>query len=238
MRKAGEKKRAVGYTRVSTDEQAREGVSLENQENKIRAYAESQEWELVKIYREEGYSGKVINRPELNKMLSDIKEGDIDTVLVYKVDRLTRKQKDLWHLLEDVFDPAGVGFKSVIEPFDTTTAQGKAFLGMLGVFAQLERDTIAERTKDSLALKTEKGEYLGTPPLGYRAIDKDLKAVDSEIAVVRCVKKLRGNGRKKVSLRCIADTLNREGYQAKRGGQFYASTIAYILTNQRYATVN
>ena len=238
MIKGGEKKRAAGYIRVSTDEQAREGVSLENQENKIRAYAESQEWELVRIYREEGYSGKVINRPELNKLLEDIKEGGIDTVLVYKVDRLTRKQKDLWYLLEDVFDPAGVGFKSVIEPFDTTTAQGKAFLGMLGVFAQLERDTIAERTKDSLSLKAEKGEYLGAPPLGYRAEEKDLVAVDDEIAVVQEIRKLRGNGRKRTSLRGIAETLNRKGYQAKRGGRFYASTVSYILTNQRYAAIN
>ncbi len=120
--------RAVGYLRVSTDEQASEGVSLDNQEAKIRAYAESQGWNLQEIYRELGYSGKIIDRPQLKRMIADIEAGTVDVVLVYKVDRLTRKQKDLWYLLEDVFEPHSTAFKAVIEPFDTTTAQGKAFL--------------------------------------------------------------------------------------------------------------
>ena len=126
--------------------------------------AESQGWELLKIYREEGYSGKTKDRPEFKKMIEDIKARGIDVVLVYKVDRLTRKQRVLWEMLEDIFEPQGVGFKSVVEPFDTTTAQGKAFLGMLGVFAQLKWDTISERTKDALNEKKNKREGRSASP--------------------------------------------------------------------------
>jgi len=159
---------AVGYVRVSTDEQSAEGQSLDSQTAKIRAYAKSQGWDLIEIYREEGYSGKTIDRPELNRLIMASRNAQIDVLLVYRVDRLTRRQKDLWTLLEDVLEPNGVGFKSVSEPFDTTTATGKAFLSMLGTFAQLERDTIAERTTDTLRHKMDNGEWVGRIPFGYR----------------------------------------------------------------------
>ena len=188
--------RAAGYIRVSTDEQVSDGLSLSCQESRIRAYAESQNWIIVNIYREEGISGKTLERPQLKRMLADIKDNSFDIVLVYKVDRLTRRQKDLWYILEDIFEPHGVGFKSVIEPFDTTTAQGKAFLGMLGVFAQLERDTISERTKDSLKDKRTNGKWVGRPPFGFKInsggeLEKDPKQ-QSDIAKI---KRMRRQGK-------------------------------------------
>lgn len=187
--------RAAGYVRVSTDEQAMEGQSLENQSARIKAYAESQGWDLIEIYREEGYSGKVIDRPELSKLIENIKAGKFDVILVYKVDRLTRKQKDLWYLLEDVFEARGVGFKSVIEPFDTTTAQGKAFLGMLAVFAQLERDTIAERTKDTLANKKSNGEWIGRIPYGYQlSASGNLEKNPDEQKIIAKIKRMNRQG--------------------------------------------
>jgi len=229
--------RAAGYIRVSTDEQVAEGVSLENQEARIRAYAESQGWELLRIYREEGYSGRIMDRPELQRMLQDIRAGGIGVVLVYKVDRLTRRQKDLWYLLEDEFEPHGVGFKSVVEPFDTTTASGKAFLGMLGVFAQLERDTISERTRDALAMKSRLGEYLGSPPLGFKATEGRLEPVEAELDVVRRVRELHRKGRVRATLRKVAEELNKEGLRTKRGRRFHASTVSYLLNNQRYSSI-
>lgn len=197
--------KAVGYIRVSTDEQASEGQSLDNQLSRIRAYAESQGWDLVDVYREEGHSGKTTNRPELNRLIGDVRSDKVDIVLVYRVDRLTRRQKHLWTLLEDVFEANGVGFKSVVEPFDTTTAQGKAFLGMLAVFAQLERDTISERTRDTLASKKANGEWSGRIPYGYRIgdnrkLEKDLE----QQKVIGKVKRLRRRGR---SFRAIARQL-------------------------------
>jgi site-specific DNA recombinase len=223
--------RAVGYVRVSTDEQAREGCSLDNQEARIRAYSDSQEWELVRIYREEGQSGKTMKRPQLLEMVEDIKAGKVDCVLVYRVDRLTRKQKDLWHLLEDVFEANGVGFKSVIEPFDTTTAQGKAFLGMLAVFAQLERDTIAERTKDALAMKIANGENVGAPAYGYRIEDGKLLPIPEEQEILARIRALR-SGRKPKTYKEVAELLNREGVSTKRGGgKWHPSTVRMILKN-------
>ena len=156
-------KKAVGYCRVSTDEQSRNGLSMDGQEAKVRAFAESQGWKLTGMYPDPGYSGKDLNRPGLSRMVEDIKAGMVDVVLVYKVDRLTRKQKDLWHLLEDVFEPRGIGFKSITEPFDMTTPAGRAFLGMLSVFAQLERDQTRERIRDDQEIEIGKsGSKKGT----------------------------------------------------------------------------
>ena len=204
MKKKTKTTRAVGYVRVSTDEQVTEGQSLDNQTARIRAYAESQGWNLTEVYTEEGVSGKTIDRPELSRMLADIEAGQTDIVLVYKVDRLTRKQKDLWHLLEDVFDANSVGFKSVIEPFDTTTAQGKAFLGMLAVFAQLERDTIAERTKDTLANKKRNGEWTGRVPYGYQLVDNQLVKDPDEQKIIDKIRRLSRAGK---SYRVIAEAV-------------------------------
>jgi site-specific DNA recombinase len=222
--------RAAGYVRVSTDEQAREGCSLENQEARIRHYAESQEWDLVEMYREEGFSGKTTDRPQLQRLLEAVKARELDVVLVYRVDRLTRKQKDLWHLLEDVFEKHGVGFKSVVEPFDTTTAQGKAFLGMLAVFAQLERDTIAERTKDALANKIANGENVGAPAYGYRVEDGKLVPVAEEQEVLALVRQLRSSKKPK-TYKEIADRLNADKIPCKRGGKWHPSTVRMICLN-------
>jgi site-specific DNA recombinase len=220
--------RAAGYVRVSTDEQAREGCSLDNQEARIRHYAESQEWELVEMYREEGFSGKTTDRPQLQRLLADVKAKTLDVVLVYRVDRLTRKQKDLWFLLEDVFEKHKVGFKSVVEPFDTTTAQGKAFLGMLAVFAQLERDTIAERTKDALANKIANGENVGATAYGYRVEDGKLVPVPEEQEVLAVIRGLR-SGKKPKTYKEIADRLNADKIPCKRGGKWHPSTVRMIL---------
>jgi site-specific DNA recombinase len=226
--------RAAGYVRVSTDEQAREGCSLDNQEARIRHYAESQEWELAEMYREEGFSGKTTDRPQLQRLLADVKAKKLDVVLVYRVDRLTRKQKDLWYLLEDVFEKHKVGFKSVVEPFDTTTAQGKAFLGMLAVFAQLERDAIAERTKDALANKIANGENVGAPAYGYKVEDGKLIEVPEEQEVLAAIRKMR-SGKKPKTYKEIADRLNEDKIPCKRQGKWHPSTVRMIHMNDRSA---
>ena len=158
---------AVGYVRVSTDEQAREGISLEAQEERIKAMAIAKGWRLLDIIKDAGYSGKNLNRPGAKGLIDSCRRGAVDVVVVYKVDRLTRKQKDLWHLLEEVFEANRVGFVSVTEAFDTTTASGKAFLGMIGVFAQLERDLVSERTREALHQKKSKHEWVGRLPVGF-----------------------------------------------------------------------
>lgn len=109
-----------------------------------------------------------MDRPALQRLLQDVRTGSISTVLVYKLDRLSRKQKDVLHLLEEEFEQWGVGFKSATEPFDTSTPLGKAMLGILAVFAQLERDTIVERLTTGLKQRVRSGKWSGgRVPFGY-----------------------------------------------------------------------
>jgi len=229
--------KAVGYIRVSTEEQAKEGVSLDNQEAKIKAYCESQDWELEKVFSDEGFSGKNMKRQGLRELLSFLEADQVDVVVVYKTDRLTRKQRHLYQLLEDTFEQKGIGFKSVTEPFDTTTAMGKGFLGMLGVFAQLEGDLISERTKEALRYKKEKGEPVGSPPLGFEAIKNKLKKNDDELEIVAEIFKLNNNhrGKNRLSLREIAKRLNSVGFRTKKNKEFSHKTVSYILSNPVYS---
>lgn len=155
------------YCRVSTEEQA-QGFSIHHQKERMVSYCHSQGWSEYELYIDDGYTGTNMNRPHLKYMLHEIQVGHVQMVLVYKLDRLSRRQKDVLHLLEDVFEPYQVGFRSVTEPFDTSTPFGKAMIGMLAVFAQLERDTIIERTRSGKRERTKQGRWYGGPvPYGY-----------------------------------------------------------------------
>lgn len=155
------------YCRVSTEEQA-QGFSIDHQKERMTAYCVSQGWLDYDLYVDEGFTGTNLNRPHLRRLIQHIRERKIQVVLVYKLDRLSRRQKDVLHLLEDIFEPLAVGFRSVTEPFDTSTPFGKAMIGMLAVFAQLERDTIIERTRSGKRQRTQQGLWYGGPvPYGY-----------------------------------------------------------------------
>jgi site-specific DNA recombinase len=130
-------------------------------------------------------SGKDITRKGLEKLVSFLEVDHADVAVVYKTDRLTEKQRHFYQLLEDTFEKRGMGFKSMTEPFDTTTVMGKGFLGMLGVFAQLEGDLISERTKHALRRKKELDEHVGSAPLGFEAKDKTLGPKDDEPEAVK-----------------------------------------------------
>ncbi len=187
--------RAIGYVRVSTEEQAREGVSIEAQEERIRALAAAKGWDMIEIIRDAGFSGKNLGRPGARRLIESCRLRAADVVVVFKVDRLTRKQRDLWHLLEEVFEANRVGFVSVTEAFDTTTAAGKAFLGMLGTFAQLERDLVSERTREALRHKRAKDEWIGRIPIGFKMneggrLDEDPTA----LKLISRAKRLRRDG--------------------------------------------
>ncbi|MDD3394070.1 MAG: recombinase family protein, partial [Anaerotignum sp.] len=133
-----------GYIRVSTDNQL-ENYSIDEQVDRLTAYCKAKDWVLVKIYTDGGFSGGNTNRPALRQMLEDIKKVDVDAVIVYKLDRLSRSQKDTLMLIEDVFLSSDVDFISINENFDTSTPFGRAMIGILSVFAQLEKDQITER---------------------------------------------------------------------------------------------
>ena len=125
------------------------------------SYAKSKEFTEYEYYVDGGYSGKDLNRPEIQRLIQDVKEHKIDTVIVFKLDRISRSQKDTLYLIEEVFNKYGVGFISMKENFDTTSPFGKAMIGVLSVFAQLERETILERTRIGIKKRAEDGYWRG-----------------------------------------------------------------------------
>lgn len=158
------------YRRVSTDKQADEGYSLEVQLEKLQAQAKTYDHvKEVRVYTDDGYSGASLDRPGMNRMIEDIEAGLITHVIVVKLDRLSRSQKDTLHLIEDVMMPANVAFNSIMERFQTDTSFGRAMIGILSVFAQLERENIYERTRGGMQKRVEKGYWPGggRTPYGY-----------------------------------------------------------------------
>lgn len=129
--------KAIGYVRVSTQEQAREGISLEAQEDKIRKYAVLHNLSLIEVVRDEGKSGKDLNREGIQKVIALCEKRKVDHLIVYKMDRLTRKTLDLLILMENIFKPHKVQFHSITERVDTSTAQGKFFLMIIGAMPQI-----------------------------------------------------------------------------------------------------
>ena len=158
--KADVKKLKALYVRVSTDIQV-DGYSIEAQIESLENYLKSQGWTNYKTYIDPGFSGKDLNRPAIQRLIRDCNNGLIDMVLVFKLDRLSRSQKDTLELIEEVFNKNNVGFISIRERFDTTSPFGKAMIGILSVFAQLERETILERTRIGLKKRAENGYWRG-----------------------------------------------------------------------------
>jgi len=158
------------YRRVSTDKQADEGYSLDVQIEKLQAFAKTlNNVKEIRVYTDDGYSGGSLDRPGMKQMIQDIEAGIITHVIVVKLDRLSRSQKDTLHLIEDVMIPANVAFISIMESFHTDTPFGRAMLGILSVFAQLERENIFERTRSGMQKRVEKGYWPGggRTPYGY-----------------------------------------------------------------------
>lgn len=176
------------YIRVSTIDQANEGYSLDVQRERLTAYCKAQGWDDITVYMDDGETGTGMERPALKRMIRHIEEKKIKGVVVLKLDRLSRKQKDVLYLLEEIFEKNGVFFKSATEPFDTTSALGKAMIGVLAVFAQLERDMIVERTTSGKLQRIRGGKWPGGhAPFGYKWIDgeDDLEIVPDEADTVR-----------------------------------------------------
>lgn len=233
------------YTRKSTEHGLdMEFNSLQNQEESCKAYILSQAfngWEYVKTYSDGGISGGTMERPGLQALLNDIREGDIQVVVVYKVDRLSRSIIDFHKMMQE-FDKHGCNFVSITQSFDTSNSMGKLTLNMLLSFAQFEREVSAERVRDKIAASKAKGLWMGgTPPLGYDLKDKQLIPNPKEAELVNLIfnKYLELE-----NMLAVAEWLNQNGYHTKcwvphggqlRGGKaFQKSSIQRILTNPVY----
>jgi site-specific DNA recombinase len=156
--------KVIGYVRVSTEEQSQQGVSLSNQEQKIRAYCTAKDWEMITVIRDEGCSGKDLNRPGVQEIIKGCRKRTFDVVVTMKLDRLTRSVKDLGYLVEDVFNKHGIAFSSLQDNFDTSTANGRMVMNILATLAQWERDVISERTRDAMQFMKNSLKLIGAVP--------------------------------------------------------------------------
>lgn len=162
-------KRAAIYIRVSTEGQREEGYSIDAQKALLEAFCTARELQKRELYIDGGFTGSNIDRPAMQKLIEDVRRGEISHVIVYKLDRLSRSQKDTLYLIEDIFNPGGVTFISMNENMDTSTPIGRAMLGIMSAFAQLERETIRERTRLGMQERVKNGFWPGGGkiPFGY-----------------------------------------------------------------------
>lgn len=209
--------RVALYIRVSTQEQAKEGYSIGEQEARLRDYCKAMKWDIYKIYVDPGYSGGDTARPGLQDMIRDVKAGVIDKIIVYKLDRLSRSQKDTLVLIEDVFIANNVEFGSMTENFDTSSPFGRAMLGMLAVFAQLEKDKINERMTMGKEARAKLGLWNGgTEPIGYDYSKNDDMLYPNEYEQIQ-LRELRELFLKGTPLRTIETIFDEKGYKHKHG---------------------
>lgn len=226
------KKLVGGYIRVSTERQV-EGYSIEGQIIQIEQYCQFNGYELVDIYADRGISGKSMNRPELQRMLNDAKNGKLDCVMVYKTNRLARNTSDLLTIVEELHRQ-NVEFFSLSERMEVKNSTGKLMLQILASFSEFERNTILENIYTGQYQRALEGYYQGNLPLGYNNIPdnkKELMINQHEANIVKYIFEsyAKGHGYRK-----IANALNHKGYVTKKGNPFSISAISYILSNPFY----
>jgi len=225
-------KQAIGYVRVSTEQQASEGVSLEAQRAKIEHWCKANDYELVNVYVDAGISGKSMDkRPGLLDALKSLKKGM--ALVSYSLSRLARSTKDALSIGESVAKKKA-DMVSLTEQIDTTTAAGKMMFQMLSVLAEFERNLVAERTTNALQHKKRTGQkYTNQTPYGFEAIEGRLVQVQQEAEIVAEIQASRTGGN---TLQFIADDLNGRGIPTKTGKTWAPATIHLLL--KRTSLVN
>ena len=219
--------KAIAYIRVSTEKQADFGVSLDAQSEKVRAMAVVQGAELVDVIVDAGESAKSLNRPGMTRLLAMVDAGTVDTVIISKLDRLTRSVADLAELLKR-FERRGVSLVSVADSLDTRSAAGRLVLNIMVSVSQWEREAIGERTRDAMHHKRANGERVGTVPFGFRvaADGLHLEVDAAEQDILARIRELKTAG---FTTRRIADELNRQGFTTRRGTAWRFQYVAEAL---------
>jgi DNA invertase Pin-like site-specific DNA recombinase len=243
-RRPGKKTRCAIYARKSSDEGLEQAFnSLNAQREACAAFIVSQKHEgwtvLPTLYDDGGFSGGTMERPALKRLLVDIEAGQIDVVVVYKVDRLTRALSDFAKLVE-IFDRRGISFVSITQQFNTTTSMGRLTLNVLLSFGQFEREVVGERVRDKIAASKKKGMWMGgMPPLGYDVEDRKLVVNKDEAGTVVDIYR-RYLALK--SVHALRDQLASEGVRSKRrirpdgteyGGQKLSRGALYLMLQNR-----
>lgn len=221
------------YVRVSTTEQAEEGYSVDEQIDKLKKYCEIKDWAIYDTYVDPGYTGSNIKRPAMRRLIADVKQKRFDAVLVYKLDRLSRSQKDTLYLIEDMFAKHSVSFVSLNENFDTSTPFGKAMIGILSVFAQLEREQITERMQMGKVGRAKAGKAMNwsRPVFGYEYVNGEYEVNTFEANII---KRMFEDYMAGISITKLRDKMNEEGHIGKEIPWTYR-TIRQTLDNPIHA---
>jgi DNA invertase Pin-like site-specific DNA recombinase len=234
-RTTAETTQAIGYIRVSTDQQATHGVSLDAQHAKLTAYAALYDIELVEVIVDAGVSAKTLDRPGLQRAFSLLRKGQAHALLVAKLDRLTRSVEDLGEVIRTVFAPGKADLLSVSEQIDTRTAAGRLVLNVLGSVAQWERETIGERTAEALAHKKAQGHKTGGDvPYGYQlAADGTTLVPDAaEQALLGAIREARQRG---LPQRAVVAELTRQGFTTRKGTALGLRQVQRIMEQAQIA---
>lgn len=223
---------AALYLRVSTEEQANEGFSIEAQKNKLVNYCQIHDIDIYGIYIDGGISGKSLERPKVQEMIKEIKEKKIDAVCVLKLDRITRSVRDLITLM-DLFNKYHIKFISLTEQIDTSSATGRMFIQLLGVFAEWERSVIGERVVIGMEQRAKTGLYSTRRVLGYdyHSDTKSFTINEAEAKIVKLIFNLHNQGK---GYTAIAKILNTSGYKTKEGNCFSNHSLCYLVNNGWY----
>lgn len=224
------------YVRVSTTSQLEEGYSIEEQKAKLESYCDIKDWHIYKVYTDGGFSGSTTERPALEQLIKDAQSKLFDTVLVYKLDRLSRSQKDTLYLIEDIFLKNNIEFVSLLENFDTSTPFGRAVIGLLSVFAQLEREQIKERMQLGKLGRAKSGKSMmwAKTSYGYN-YDKETGSMTINEYEALAVKEIYSSYLAGMSITKLRDKINEE--YPKQPAWSYR-TIRGILANPVYCGLN
>lgn len=217
---------AIGYTRVSTEEQVADGISLEAQAAKIATWCDLSGYTLTNTYTDAGLSGTRTDRPGLVEALRSVKRGD--AIVVYSISRLSRSTRHMLDIADHLLK-VGCDLVSISEKIDTTSAAGRMLFRLMAVLNEFERDQISERVSGAMQYKKSKNELVGAIPYGKSLLDDGVRLVDNneEQAVIREARNLR---RAKLSLRQISEALAARGFRTRNGKAFASTQILRMVS--------
>ncbi len=216
----------VGYTRVSTVEQA-DNTSLEDQKTRILSYGVAMGHEVVNCFPEVASGKQTGNRPQFQAAIALLKSGGADGLIVAKLDRLGRNVRDILQFVDEVITPFGKSLIILDLQIDTSTPSGRMVLTMMGAMAEMERSIIRERVERGRQAKADRGGYaFGAPPIGKKAVEGELVPDELEQETIATIFRHRRSGK---SPQKIADYLNAQNIPTKRGGTWHHSTVRKVL---------
>mgnify|MGYP001478974391 CR=1 FL=1 len=221
--------KVIGYARVSTQDQAREGFSLDAQETRLRAYAVAVGRTIDEVIIDAGQSAKTLQRPGLQRLLSDVRHGSVAAIVVVKLDRLTRSVRDLADLI-DSLQSTRTALVSLSESLDTGTAAGRMMLNLLASVSQWECEAIGERTAEVLGEMRVSRQIYSHVPFGYRRVADALVEHPEEQRGLQTMREMRADGK---SLQSIAGWLTENGFTPRQGARrWYPQTVKDVLQSR------